>query len=92
MSPTVSAILFGIVWVVLSATIPAARARSSLRSTAITAGIGVLLIAALDWLGLFPRTPPNGMPLALVLATFVLIQVAFVLALLTMRRRRAAAR
>lgn len=80
--------LVGIVWIVLSTTLPAGRRR--MRSTIVTTGIGVAIVAALDWLGLFPTMPPDRPATALIVAMMVLLQIAFVLAVIVIYRRRRA--
>ena len=87
-SPTVAAILFGIVWIVLGATLPVTR-RGSMRSLILTTAAGVAIIAALDWFGLFPM-PPYGAPTELIVPLAVLMPVALVIAVIVIRRRQRA--
>ena len=95
MSPTALAILIGIIGVALSAM---GRPRVDghrplgVRATAASAVIGVVIVAALERSGLFASALADGSALAFTIAAVIVLQIATVLAVLTIRRRRAAPR
>lgn len=94
-TPTAMAILLAIISVGLSAMRwPIGREPKMIgvRATTISAVIGVTIVALLERLDLFPKMPPDGQTTWLAVGLIVVLQIATVLAVLTLRRRRTAPR
>lgn len=92
-SPTIVAIFIGLTGIALSA-LGWPRVYGSkpvgVRTTAIAAVIGVLVVFALEQAGLFGRALADGSALPLTIVTIVALAIAAVLSAISLRRRRTA--